>query len=184
MHDLITKMFMKPNVVLGFSLQNGSLRHHNKIWMGSTPALHEKVFVALHTSTLGGHSGALPCKCIKQLFSWPHMQSDITCLVHSCSICQQAKHDRSKYPGLLQSLLVPSSALEIISMGFVEWMPRSGSTNAILVIVDKFSMFAHFLTMRHPFMASMVAIVFMDQVHCLHWHAKVYYLLQGPRLHK
>lgn len=53
-------------------------------------------------------------------------------------------------------------------MDFVEGLPKSGGKNCILVIVDKFSKFAHFLPLSHPFTASQVAKLFMQQVYRLH----------------
>jgi transposase InsO family protein len=43
-----------------------------------------------------------------------------------------------------------------------------GSANAILVVVDKYSNYAHFLALRHPFNAATVARLFMDQIYRLH----------------
>ena len=73
-----------------------------------------------------------------------------------------------KYPGLLQPLVVPSSSWQMISMDFAEGLPKSGGKNCILVIVDKFPKFAHFLPLSHPFTASQVAKLFMQQVYRLH----------------
>jgi hypothetical protein len=53
-------------------------------------------------------------------------------------------------------------------MDFIEGLPQSGSFNAILVVVDKFSKFSHFLPLRHPFTAASIAKVFVDQVYRLH----------------
>ena len=53
-------------------------------------------------------------------------------------------------------------------MDFIEGLPQSGSFNAILVVVDKFSKFAHFIPLRHPFTAASVAKLFMDQVYRLY----------------
>lgn len=53
-------------------------------------------------------------------------------------------------------------------MDFVEGLPTSGSANAILIIVDKFSKFAHFVPLHHPFTAKSVAKLFMDHVYRLH----------------
>jgi hypothetical protein len=53
-------------------------------------------------------------------------------------------------------------------MDFVEGLPHSGSANALLVVVDKLSKFAHFIPMRHPFTTATVARLFMDHVYRLH----------------
>ena len=53
-------------------------------------------------------------------------------------------------------------------MDFIEGLPRSGGKNYILVIVDKFSKFSHFVPLSHPFAAGVVAKTFMQQVYRLH----------------
>lgn len=53
-------------------------------------------------------------------------------------------------------------------MDLIEGLPSSGSANALLVIVDKLSKFAHFIPLRHPFTAAMVARLFMDHIYRLH----------------
>jgi hypothetical protein len=53
-------------------------------------------------------------------------------------------------------------------MDFIEGLPQSGSSNAILVVVDKYSKYAHFVRLRHPFQAAGVAKLFMGHVYKLH----------------
>jgi hypothetical protein len=53
-------------------------------------------------------------------------------------------------------------------MDFVEGLPKSGAANAILVVVDKFSEFAHFIPLRHPFTVATVAKLFTDVVYRYH----------------
>jgi hypothetical protein len=60
-----------------------------------------------------------------------------------------------KYPGLLSPLPVPSGAWQTVSLDFIEGLPRSGSANCILVIMDKFSKYSHFLPLLHPFAAAL-----------------------------
>lgn len=56
----------------------------------------------------------------------------------------------------------------VISLDFVEGLPTSASYNTILVVVDKFSKFSHFIPLKHPFTVANVARSFMDQVYWLH----------------
>jgi hypothetical protein len=129
----------------------------------------KKFFLTFHTSPIGGHSGfAVTYHKVKQLFRWFGMKQMIQDWCQQCTICQQAKPERVKYPGLLQSLPVPDAAWKVISMDFVEGLPQSDHFNCIMVIVDKFSKYSHFIPMRHPFTALMVTKQFMDNVFKLH----------------
>jgi ribosomal protein L21E len=68
----------------------------------------------------------------------------------------------------LQTLPVPQGAWEIITMDFIEGLPQSGTFNSIIVFVDTFTKYAHFVPLRHPFSATMVADAFLDTVYKLH----------------
>jgi transposase InsO family protein len=83
-------------------------------------------------------------------------------------IYQQAKSERVKYPGLLQPLPVPAHAWQVVSIDFIEGLPKSKGCDCILVVVDKFFKYAHFIPLDHPFTALQVAKVYMDQVFKLH----------------
>jgi hypothetical protein len=96
------------------------------------------------------------------------MKQTIKDLVDACSVCHQAKPDRSRYPGILQPLPVPQHAWQAISLDFIEGLPLSGVYNTILVVVDRLSKYAHFVAMHHPFTALKVAKIFMTSVYRLH----------------
>jgi hypothetical protein len=53
-------------------------------------------------------------------------------------------------------------------MDFITSLPKSGNKSVIMVVIDPISKYAHFLALQHPFTASMVAQIFMDQVFKLH----------------
>jgi hypothetical protein len=60
---------------------------------------------------MGGHSGfPVTYRRVRQLFAWPNMKGMVKDYVAGCSVCQQSKPDRSKYPGLLQPLPVSDQA--------------------------------------------------------------------------
>jgi len=53
-------------------------------------------------------------------------------------------------------------------MDFIEGLPTSAQFNCISVVVDKFSKYAHFIKLKHPFSALQVAKIYMEQVYKLH----------------
>ena len=121
---LLAQLAASPDSRPPFSLVQGVIRYKNRLWLGSNKPMQLKIMIVLHSSPLGGHSGA-PATYgkIKALFFWPGMKSDIWAYVQSCAVCLQAKPDRSRYPGLLQPLPVPSASWEVISMDFIEGLP-------------------------------------------------------------
>lgn len=123
----------------------------------------------MHSSPIGGHSG-IPAttKCLQALFTWPGLKKHVHAFVKSCPTCQQAKPERVKYSGLLEPLQTPSAAWQVISLDFVEGLPQSHGYNCILVIVDLFSKYSHFIATKHPFTALLVAKLFMLHVYRFH----------------
>lgn len=81
------------------------------------------------------------------------MKEAIRTYVQTCEVCQQAKTKRVRLPGLLAPLLVPKQAWSVVTMDFVEGLPQSIRFNAILVVVDKFTKYGHFVPLAHPFIA-------------------------------
>jgi hypothetical protein len=53
-------------------------------------------------------------------------------------------------------------------MDFIEKLPSSQGYDTILVVVDKFSKYAHFMALKHPFSALSVAQLFINNVYKLH----------------
>lgn len=94
-----------------FTLLNGVIHYKNRIWLAGNDEAQSKVMTAFHSAAIGGHSGFLVTYTrIKKLFAWPGMKNMVKQFVQHCSICQQAKVGRVKYPGLLQPLPVPDHA--------------------------------------------------------------------------
>lgn len=166
---LITKLSIDASAAAHFTLADGILRFKSRIWIGECATLQQKILQAMHASPTGGHSGIpVTMRRVKQYFAWKGLKMAVKQFVSTCSICQQAKPDRTKYPGLLQPLAIPAGAWQVVSLDFVEGLPTSNRMNAILVVVDKFSKYSHFVPIAHPFTAAAIAKVYMVNIYKLH----------------
>lgn len=104
----------------------------------------------------------------KTYFFWPKMKQEVMEFVKICDTCQRHKTEHNYPAGLLQPLPVPHQAWTHISMDFIEGLPTSMGKQVILVVVDCFSKYSHFLALKHPYTASSVTNLFLDQVYKLH----------------
>lgn len=96
------------------------------------------------------------------------MKEQIRQYVQTCTICQQAKPGRVKYPGLLEPLSLPAGARQVVTMDFIDGLPQSHKYNSILVVLDKYTRYAHFLPLSHQFTIAKVAHSYLDNVYKLH----------------
>jgi hypothetical protein len=167
--NLLAKLQISPDSKQRFNLVDGIICFRNRIWLGGSPEMQHKILLAFHSSAIGGHSGfPVTYNRIRRLFAWPKMKTHIREFVRTCLTCQQAKPERVKYPGLLQPLPTPDGAWQMVTMDFIEGLPTSGNANSIMVVVDKFTRYAHFIPLRHPFTAAKVAAAYVDHVWKLH----------------
>ena len=72
------------------------------------------------------------------------MKDSIRKFVQSCTVCQQAKVEHVKSPGLLEPLPIPTKPWTVVCMDFIKGLPSSNRNDVILVVIDKFTKYAHF----------------------------------------
>ena len=84
--------------------------------------------------------------------------------IRNCEVCQRNKTEHLRPGGLLQSLDIPSAVWADIAMDFVEALPKVNGKSVILTVVDRFSKFAHFVPLSHPYTAASVAKVFFQEI--------------------
>lgn len=138
-----------------------------RIWLGQNRDMQSRVTSDLHDAMTGGHSGyPVTLARIKQHFAWPGMRHTVKEFVPTCAVCQQAKPDRSRYPGLLQPIPIRSRPWEVATIDFIDGLPQSARFNfCIMVVVDKLAKYSHFVPLVHLFIAQVVAWQFMDHVY-------------------
>lgn len=96
------------------------------------------------------------------------MRQDVENFVKQCDISQHAKHEHIHPASILQPLPIPQGASQDLSLDFVEGLPSSRGCNVILKVVDRFTKYAHFMALKHPFTSLQVAKLLLDSVIKLH----------------
>lgn len=147
----------------------GLILYKNRVVIPPDSDLITQILQEFHDSPSGGHFGVLrTCKRIAAQFYWPSLNKSVRDYVAACSICQKNKSSTSSPAGLLQPLSIPHQVWDDITMDFIEGLPLSSGKNAILVVVDRLSKYAHFLALTHPFTAKSIAEKFVEGVVKLH----------------
>jgi hypothetical protein len=105
----------------------------------------------------------------RKQFYWPGLKKDIADYLAKCLECQQVKEEHRHPTGLLQPLPIPEWKWETISMDFITRLPKSTKQNdAIMVMVDKLSKFAHFIHVKSTSKEIDIANIFMKEIFRLH----------------
>ena len=53
-------------------------------------------------------------------------------------------------------------------MDFIEGLPSSDGKNAIIVVVDKFTKYGHFIALSHPYTTQDITQLFLDHFYKFH----------------
>lgn len=134
--------------------------------------LRDRVMFSEHDDPSKGHPGMFKTvQFVKTRFYWKGMEKTIKHYVKTCEKCQRNKFRQTKPPGLLQSLSVPESRWQDITMDFITDLPPSDGFNAVWVIVDRLTKRAHFIEIKMgeaESTAQECARVFCDRYQRLH----------------
>jgi hypothetical protein len=147
-------------------LVDGLLLHGRRIFVPDHDDLRHQVLLMAHSA---GHEGVQ--KTLHHLhadFYIPGDRALVRDWVRSCETCQRNKTETLRPAVVLQPLEVPSQVWANISMDFIEGLPKVGGKSVILTVVDRFSKYAHFIALGHPYTATSVARAFFDVIIRLH----------------
>lgn len=123
----------------------------------------------VHGGVLGGHKGTQKTfQRMSREFFWVGMRRDVAKMVAECDVCQRNKYSNLSPAGLLQPLALPLRVWEELTMDFIDGLPKSSGYSVIMVVVDRLSKSAHFVSLKHPYTAVSVATVFIREIVRLH----------------
>ncbi|QRW24437.1 Retrotransposable element Tf2 protein [Rhizoctonia solani] len=128
----------------------------------------ERLLKEFHDSPLAGHPGQQrTLELLNRNYWWPGMKSSAKEWVECCPICQANR--RAHAPVIsLKPLEVPPFPFHTISYDFITGFPKSSGYNAILVVIDSFSKFGHFIPTTKKVTAKGLADLFITHVWKLH----------------
>jgi hypothetical protein len=146
------KLRINHAAVPNFTINNGILRYKGRIYVGTTSDLRHQLIASFHDSALGGHSRErVTYTKLKALFHWLALKAVVTECIKNCSTCQKNKSENIPYPGLLQPLPILEMAWQHVTMDFIVALLKSEGHDTIMVVVDKLTKYAHFISLSHPF---------------------------------
>ncbi|KAL0549151.1 hypothetical protein IC582_013632 [Cucumis melo] len=164
LHKIVEQLQRNPPIEGKYKWENGRLLYKDRVVLSNSSSLIPSLLHTFHDSILGGHSGFLRTyKWMSGELHWMGMKADIKRYVEQCEICQ-TKYEATKPAGVLQPIPIPDRVLEDWTMDFIEGLPKAGGVNVIMVVVDRLSKYAYFITLKHPFSAKQVAAEFIDKI--------------------
>ena len=167
--DILQQMDKETVGSLKFQLKGEVLYYKHRIYISKNNPLKQDILSYMHDSPISGHTGSeKTLQRARKDFFWKGMKSDIQAYIKHCEVCQRAKGENTKPTGLLQPLPIPTRPWFSISMDFIEGLPKSNQFSAILVVVDRFTKYAHFIPLSHPYNAPKIAQLFLHNVIRLH----------------
>ena len=154
---------------LKYHLRGGILYYKQRVYISKFSPIKEAIMNYIHDSLASGHTGfERTLKRARRDFFWVGMKSDIQTYIRHCEVCQRAKRENTKPLGLLQPLPIPTRPWSSISIDFIEGLPKSNQYSVIMVVVDSFTKYAHFIPVSHPYSATKIANLFSQNIMKLH----------------
>ncbi|GAU27744.1 hypothetical protein TSUD_215550 [Trifolium subterraneum] len=153
----------------GYVYRQGVLLYEGRLVLSAQSTLIPTLLAEFHATPQGGHSGFYRTyRRISTNVYWMGMKNRVQKFVKACDTCQRQKYLTTTPGGLLQPLPIPNHIWEDLSMDFITGLPKSKGYEAILVVVDRLSKYVHFIPLKHPYTARVVAEVFVREVVRLH----------------
>ncbi|KAF8731648.1 hypothetical protein RHS02_07556, partial [Rhizoctonia solani] len=144
------------------------LWYQGKLVVLDSEPLKEQLLREFHDSPLAEHPGQQrTLELLSWNYWWPGMKSSTREWVECCPNCQANR--RPHIPAIaLKPLEVPPFPFHTISYNFIMGFPKSQGFDTILVVIDSFSKFGHFIATTKKVLAKGLVELFISHVWKLH----------------
>ncbi|GKB69971.1 ty3-gypsy retrotransposon protein [Tanacetum coccineum] len=145
---VIHQKLKHKEVLDGFRREQGMVLFRDSYFIGVESKLKELLLSEFHNTSMARHIGVKKMLMgMSALFYWKGMRKSIEDFIRKVLVCQQIKYSTQAPTSLLQPLLTPSEVWEDVSMDFIMGLPVCKDLSVILVVVDRFTKYAHFGTL-------------------------------------
>jgi hypothetical protein len=146
------------------------------LWLGkhicipNLKHIKELILREAHDSAYSIHPGSTKMyKDLKTRYWWCGMKRDIMEYVAICDTCQRVKVEHQRPARLLQPLKISEWKWEEIRIDFIVGLSCTQDGNdSIWVIVDRLTMFAHFIPVKTTYSGAKLVELYMSRIVCLH----------------
>jgi len=155
LQKFIDRIRLTQNPHKHYTFENDLLRRKGKLVVGDNAELRQHILQHFHDSAIGGHleGYAEGGKKVGPELSY---------------ICKKCKPLLQFPVGMLQPLSIPEKPWKSISMDFIVGLSKSCYMTVIFFVMDRLTKYAHSLSLAHPFGATKVTSLFMDNIIKLH----------------
>lgn len=125
----------------GMMIEDRLIYYDSQIYIPWDHVLRGEIIAWSHNHITAGHPGVEKTKeLILQEYWWPKIKKDIETYIHACETCQWTKSSTQAKVAPLYPNAIPSWPWTHISIDMVTGLPMCNGYNAILMIVNCFSM--------------------------------------------
>ena len=150
-----------------YAIMGGVLRRNGKVFVPT--AMRKDLLSRYHDDPSAGHWGdRKTLHLLQKCFYWPGMRTDTKAYVASCLTCGKVKVSRAKPSGLLHPLEPPTGRWQSIALDFITGLPKVEGSDAILVVVDRFTKVTHLVPCSKGISSRTTAKLLLRHVFKLH----------------
>ncbi|CCO36736.1 hypothetical protein RSOLAG1IB_12395 [Rhizoctonia solani AG-1 IB] len=147
-----------------YKMEAGLLFYQGRILVPDAGDLREELLKVFHDSPMAGHPGRQrTLELLSRAYYWPGIWADVYLHVDGCETCQRIRLPKAKLIPA-QPLEVPSRPWQHVSYNMITDLPKDGSYDCILVIVDSFTKFVVLVPVSKKLKAPELAEIFLNRV--------------------
>jgi hypothetical protein len=156
-----------PHKVENYKVKtNGILLYKNRVYVPNVQGFKLAILREMNNVHYVGHPGYQKIvAAVRSHYFWPGMKKEIVEYIARCMECQKVTAEHRHPAGLLHPLPIPEWKWKVVTMDFITGLPRREKQHdSIMVVVEKLTKVAHFISLKTTHKAVDVADIFMKEV--------------------